>query len=805
MLALVHYGQSLARKTLRDRVLLLTLRGLVLLLLACAVAGLGIEYESRMKPRVLVQMSSNVDGSGGMQNGEALSAQKRNAEEVVQRVMTALSEKNIEGVESGKESEAAETNTSAQPLDAGEPPLIATLLLTNGAMTASAARSEVERASASSGGAPVYVVVDEELNDAPVLVLESFEMLNRPARGVRLSVRCTIHGRGMRGHESLVTVSNAAQVEDSTRIVWTSDDERRTVPLEVVPKVAGWTNYTARVEAASGSMRDAGVTLSTDSLRSRALDVYAEERRPRVLFFEGEPTWEGKFIRRALERGEIFDVDYFAQVSRAAAIGLSEAAGAKGSAESDSTTAQGAQATDERSAKSEAAASRKANEGSLAGAKVNAPEAKLHATLASAAQLAGYDCIIVGATPDAMLSRAESVRLREWVERRGGGLIVLGGNGFAGSLCATNGKLSSLMPAEINQRGLAATSGPSSEAARERESKRGQFALTPTAAGASVALRAYLTASVEARRGHVKRAGANGVSAGGVNVLTGEGFSLEQLRAGASALAVSGAAGADGTSEAGATLIAAMRDGAGRVVAFAPADSWRLQTSANDEAGASSSSNSSGGSGGAFAALWQGLVLWSASDARAPALIVLNTDAPPVGSEVIAEINVRDAAFAPLRIERIAARLELLTDNSSAEGFGRASMPEIIFAPTATNADVWQARFTLRARGQYALIVDYIAAGKTNSAKKLFATASPLTLENGAAHDTLERLARETGGDIFAVTDARTLAARLAASTSQTQTIRRTFHLRTWWPLAFIIPLLLTTAWFFERKMMNAE
>lgn len=776
-------------------------------LLACAVAGLSVNYESKMKPRVLVHVSGDADESGGMPNGEALSVKKRDAEKVLQQVRAALSEKNIEGVESGKESEMAESDASAQLLDAGAQPLIAAVLLTKGAMTASAARVEVERASASSGGAPVYVVVDEGADDAPSVALESFDLSNGPARGVPLSVRCTVHGRGMRGHESLVTVSNAAQVEDSTRIVWTSDDERRTVTLEVVPKVAGWTKYTARVEAASGSVSDQDVKQQTDSLLSRALDVYVEERRTRVLFFEGEPTWEGKFVRRALERGEIFDVDYFAQVSRVAAIGLSEAAGVKGSAESDSAGAVGAQAADERSAKSEAAASVRTNEESSAAAKTGAPETKLHAALASAARLAGYDCIIVGATPDAMLSRAESVRLREWVERRGGGLIALGGNGFAGSLFATNGKLASLMPAEINQRGLSATSGPSSDAASERESKRGQFALTPTEAGASVALRAYLMASVEARRAHVKRAGENGVSADGVNVLTGEGFSFGQLRAGASALAVSGAANAEGTSETGATLIAAMRDGAGRVVAFAPADSWRLQTSANDEAGARSSSNSNNsvGSGGAFAALWQGLVLWAASDARAPALIVLNTDAPPVGSEVIAEINVRDAAFAPLKIERIAARLELLTDSSSAEISERATMPEIIFAPTATNADVWQARFYLRARGQYALIVDYTANGKTNSVTKFFAAASPSTLENGAARDTLARLAKETGGDIFAVRDARTLAARFAASTSQTQIIRRTFHLRTWWPLAFIIPLLFSAAWFIERKMMNAE
>jgi hypothetical protein len=641
-------------------------------------------------------------------------------------------------------------------------------------------------------------------------MLESVELLNRPTRGLPLSMSCGVYARGMSGRESLVTIADAAKVQDSARITWASDDERQAVTLEVVPKVGGWTEYVAHVESASVAANNS-VGVATDlkessltanekthrddegkdaALLSRSLTVHVAEHRTRVLFFEGEPTWEGKFIRRALERAEMFDVDYFAQVSRAATVGLSESIGAKESAERSGA------AVKSDDVKSGGGAKDRTSDGRVSPATVNAPEARLHAALGSAARLADYDCIIVGATPNAMLSQGEAVRLREWVEHRGGGLIVLGGNNFAGSVMATNGKLAALLPAEIVQRGLANEAQRLPKSLSETEDKAGGVALTPTEAGAASALRGYLKASIEANNAKAKSATQNNANMKRASVLSGEGFRLGQLRPGASVLAVSGAASADGTSEAGLTLVAAMRDGAGRVIAFAPADSWRIQTNASDEVGAS---DNEGASDSEFAALWKGLVWWAASDAEAAVEIALNTDMPSEGSEVIAEIRARDAAFAPLKIERIAARCQLLTDSHDKNSLAVASPQEVAFTPDVTDASIWRASFIMPARGRYALQVDYTVNGKINSATKLFGVTSPLPLEDGAARDTLERTARETGGDIYAASNARTLALRLAALSHQRPITQRTFHLRTWWPLAFIITLLLCAAWLKER------
>jgi hypothetical protein len=522
------------------------------------------------------------------------------------------------------------------------------------------------------------------------------------------------------------------------------------VTVSLVPKVAGWINYSAKVEAAGNE---------DESLRMRAFSVYAEERRMKVLFFESEPTWEAKFIRRALEQSGLFDVDYSAQVSRAATVGLSQDAAAESEPDGDAQPPKTAGAKKQ-------------------GGTNSSPEAKLRATLRSAAELNAYDCVIVGATENTLLTLAETTRLREWVERRGGGLVVLGGNSFNGSIVAPGGKLYTLLPAETSAQTLASEN---QEVSRGRplevEKTSANVSLTPTEAGAGGALGGYLGASEETAAA----------------TLTGQGLRLAALRPGATALAVAGRAGTNGTSEAGAVLIAGMRYGAGRTLLFAPADSWRIRTSASGDEDSTQ---------GAFNALWQGLVLWTAAGTTSRAEIVLSDDAPAAGSLLTAEIHVRDAAYVPLKIERLSARLQPLTEDAgegTTNAAAAAAQPrEISFVPDSSDKSVWRARFSLRARGRFVLEAEYAAGGESGSLEKRFAVVAAPRLETGAALDTLRRVSRESGGELIEA-DPVALAERLAAIPSNTESVSRTWELRDWWPLAFLVPLLLSVEWFLRR------
>jgi hypothetical protein len=729
--ALVRYWRSLEGRSNRVRFSLVGMRAITLALMLCALAGVEVEYEATMRARLLLGWAR-----GNSVGIESATLETGERDKAAAQMIAALKRKGIEVV-------ARDAVGSVEAVSDSEG-FIAAALLTDGAMSASDARREVERMSESGGGVPVYVFGDFGQSVGASISLEGVKVLGGAVRGVPVGVRCVVHASGMNGRESLVTIADDAKVQASTRVRWTGDDERQAVTLTVVPKVTGWIDYSAKVEAAGDS--DA-------SSLARPFTLYVENKRLRVLFFEGEPTWESKFIRRALEQSGLFEVDYFAQVSRAATVGTSvEAVERK-----------------QQEAGSEDEAGRNVKTGS-------APEALLHAALQNAARLNAYDSVIVGATPNALLSSAESARLRAWVERRGGGLIVLGGNSFNGSIAAPGGKLYSLLPTEIVAQGLASQSEAVSQGRPlEAEKTRGNLFLTPTEEGAG-ALSGYLNASEEA--------GAKSAT------LTGQGFRLGAMRPGATTLAVAGKPDANATSEEGAGLIAAMRYGLGRTLVFAPADSWRIRTSASGEEDRA---------GGPFTALWQGLVLWTSSGARAPVEIVLSDESPSEEGEVWAEIHVRDASFAPLKIEKLSARLQPLTEDTGDASQTSAQPREVAFAPDVMNTSVWRARLRLRERGRFVLEADYVASGVKGSVEKQFAVVARTPEERGAALDTLRRVSRETGGDLVTPDEIESTIERLAAISPGRESVRRTWEVRSWWPLALIVPLLLSAEWFARR------
>jgi hypothetical protein len=729
---LVRYWRSLNGRSRRVSCTLVGLRATTFLLIAFALSGVEIEYESKTAARVLLSYAHA--GSTEVENVKASGPDEKAAAQIAAMLKA-------RGFEVASDEDSGSNSLS------DDESFVAATLLTDGAMSSAEAGREVWRLSKRVGVAPVYVVADSSHNEGASVALENVTVLGRAMRGVPVSVRCDVHGRGMKGRESLVTISDDAKVQASARLVWTSDDERQSVTLALVPKVAGWIDYNAKVEAAGGD--------DEPSMLARPFSLYVEERRLRILFFESEPTWEGKFIRRALEQSGLFEVDYYAQVSRASTVGMSEEAGAQ---------------------KEQQDAGAQPKEESRNGTATNGPAAKLHATLQSATQLNLYDCVMVGATENSLLSASEAAHLAAWVEQRGGGLIVLGGNSFNGSIAAPNGKLYSLLPAEISAQSFQTQAETISQGhPLEAEKTRGSFMLTPTEAGANGALEGYLRASED-----------SGTKAA---TLTGQGLKLGALRPGANVLAVAGQPDVRGTSEVGAALVAARRIGAGRMLLFAPADSWRVRAT---ESGAEDQA------GGTFAALWQGLVLWTGAGARPSVEVFLNNDSPAEMSAVTMELRARDAiSFSPQKIEELNARLQPLTENANETSL--AQVREMAFAPDVSDSSIWRARFFAPPRGRYALEVDYVAGGKKGSVEKYFAVVAQASEEPGAAFDALRRAARETGGDLIAPDEIDALAERLSSSSASRETVRRAWKMREWWPFAFFIPLLLSAEWFARR------
>jgi hypothetical protein len=708
--ALFRYSRALRQQPPRVRWWLMLLRGMSLVLVAGALAGIVIEYDRESRPRMLVVSQISESNVSAETTTDAIG--------VKDAVVAAVKRKGFEVIE-GRDGEA----------QAG---FVAAAFVTDAAIEPSEARRAVEETSARVGGLPVYVVQAFQERKGPSVALEDVSVLGAALRGVPVAVRCTVHARGLRGRESILTISDDAKVQASARIAWTGDDERQAAVLTLVPKVSGWVDYRVKVEAAADE---------TIAGRSRSFTLNVEERKQRILFFEGEPTWESKFIRRALEQSGLFDVDYFAQVSRVASVGSSIERSQTGNEDSIDKNA-------------------------------GEPGVKLHAVLRSPATLNLYDGVVVGASPNSLLSAAESGLLSAWVEHRGGGLIVLGGNGFNGSLAARGGRLSSLLPAEaITQSSVEGAPQVGQGRPLEVQSQPGRFSLAATDEG-TAALAGYLNAS-------------DGTSQ---SLLTGQGIRLGALRPGATVLAVARRPNEEGTNENREPLIAAMNYGAGRTLIFAPADSWRMRTSASGEEDRT---------GGQFNALWQGIVLWASAKAKPAAEIMLSDESPTEGSDVIAEIRIRDASFSSARIEKINAQLQAVGEDL--ETTQPAGSREVSFAPDPNDPSVWRARLHLSERGRFMLRAEYVAAGKTGTVEKQFAVVGGGWRQPGTSNDTLLRAARATGGEFVMPGEMDALIPRLSAPTSNGELVHNKWELRSWWPLALIIPLLLSAEWFLRR------
>ena len=713
--ALFRYSKSLPKLSKTNRQVLIALRGIALVLLACVFSGLQISYDRHLPLRIFIHRASSGSEDQGAKGGAEADATKG--------VIASLKSRNVEVVEPGDIIDA----------DSGFP--VGSIFVTYGALRAEDASAEIQRAQIESGGGPVFVVSDITTVSGPRVSIEGITATERPIPGVPLILRCMVHAVNMGGRETLVTVSDDAQVRTSARVRWMAEDERQALSLEVVPKLAGWINYLVRAEGAG----------SEDPLTlSRPLTIFVEERRTRILFLESEPTWESKFIRRALDKSGLFDVDYFAQVSRAALAG----AKVKTSGELNDSTP-----TNDRAS----------------------PDSNLRAALSSASKLNAYDCVFVGIATDAMLSTSEATRLIEWVDRRGGGLIILGGNSFAGSIVGPKGKLGVLMPADIDSRSFRsdiqtlARRSPV-EATKSREA----IILTPTSAGKVGPLRGFSNAL----QGSPSPA-----------PLSGEGFRFGILRPASTVLAVRGQPNVQENTEGGEPLIVSMRFGAGRVIVFGPADSWRMRTGESDNELETASP---------FASLWEGMALSAGSTARPAVEIAMSDESPESASEVTSQIRVRDESYGPIRIEKLRGRIQQLNEGGADTSI-TAPLPDVPFFPDPEDSSIWRARFTAPAPGHYSLQVDYSINKKSGTTEKRFGSIVASQVEPGATRDALRRVSRETGGDLYSASALNILGDRIAALPGANRYVRHTTELRSWWPLALLIPLLLSVEWLIER------
>jgi putative glutamine amidotransferase len=218
---------------------------------------------------------------------------------------------------------------------------------------------------------------DVEINDAVVAP--------RALADSRLSARISFEQRGYAGRQSTLTVRDGDKVLASRQISFASDDKIQTESLLFNAGSAGAKTLQFSIEPMSGEQNRA------NNSTTRLVNVESGKRR--ILYVEGEPRWEYKFIRRAEDDDRIVQL----------------------------------------------ASMLRTTENKIYRQGINDPKELADGFPSRAEDLFGFQGLIFGSVEAGYFTLPQQELIREFVDRRGGGVLFLGGRfaladgGWAGS------------------------------------------------------------------------------------------------------------------------------------------------------------------------------------------------------------------------------------------------------------------------------------------------------------------------------------------------------------------------------------
>jgi len=270
------------------------------------------------------------------------------------------------GAASTRIGEALDTVTQM----AASVPVAAVVLVSDGADTADTL-SEAALAKLKTAGIPIHTVGVGEEEPENDLEVEQLAVPSTAVAGSTVRAAVSIRHQDQRG--TRVRVYDAGKLIAAQDVQFGSSTRLTTVSVEFPAGEAGVRDLTVSVDGARDETRLA------NNERRAVMEV--DGRRRAVLYIEGEPRWEYKFIRRALEGDS--------------AVRLASAV--------------------------RATPNRYYRQGLTSGTELE------NGFPATQKELFAYDAVILGSLEAAELSVEQHEWLKEFVDRRGGSLLMLAG------------------------------------------------------------------------------------------------------------------------------------------------------------------------------------------------------------------------------------------------------------------------------------------------------------------------------------------------------------------------------------------
>lgn len=541
---------------------------------------------------------------------------------------------------------------------------------------------------------PVHAIGFGREQFAQDIEISDVRVPERALAGSRLAAAVTLRQSGYAGKKARLSVREGGRPLAAKEIVLGEAGSQQTDIVLFNAGEAGVRTLEFAIEALAGE----------ENLRNNALLrlVQVEASRPRVLYFEGEPRWEYKFIRRALAEDPVVELVSLLRTTQ------------------NKLYRQG----------------------------LNSPDELADGFPGRVEELFGYQALILGSVEAGYFTPAQQELIRQFVDRRGGGILFLGGRAALADGGWAASPLAELLPVTLP--------------AQKNTFHRDQAGVELAPAGRD----SLITRLVEDAGDNVKRWTALPRLADYQEV--------SDPKPGATVLALL-------RTPAGRSLplLVTQNYGRGRSAVFATGGSWRwqMQQEPTDQT---------------QEIFWQQLVRWLVSGT--PSLVSGSTPRPVLADESLVRLEavVRDKTYLPAADARVEARL-----------MGPAGLSDVIeLAPDPLEPGTYRAEWRAEKPGAYlAEIVAFRGAEEAGRDTVAFRREDGVA-ENFRAEqnrELLEKLAEQTGGGYYRPEQARRLLDEIVYSEAGI-TIQETKEL---WnlPAVFLLLLALKSAeWFLRRR-----
>lgn len=565
------------------------------------------------------------------------------------------------------------------------------------------------------------------------------------AQGDQAPIRilATFHATGFAGHKAVVEVLDGDTVVATETVAIESDDVQHQIRLEVTPRIQGWTTYEVRVRKAD--IATAGPRDEVAQNNSASLLVDNREKHYKIFYFSGRPNWENKFIQQALRKDKSLELTSVLRISAAETKFVYRG--------KNSTLAnplfEGYVSDDlDQPRYDEAVFLRFGHDRSLAGK--GFPESDL--------EIFSHQVLVIGEVEANFFSQEQFDLMREFVSKRGGVLLMMGGphsfseGGFQNTILA--GFLPVLLERKVERGGPAAVS---------------EFAVAPTMEGLLNGAWALHPSSDRNSQLWQELPPLKGLNS----------FAVVRPQATTLAKTKSEEAVADDQA-----LFAIQRYGEGKTAVFATSSTWQwhMSTDKKDER---------------HGTFWRQLMRGLARDVPGPIALRGKQDTYIVDREALLEVNIRDQHFE----ERGGLETRLvLTDPLGTgvtpgveESLNEVGIYRINFTPQRVG--IWKLSLSaLDADGQVVGTFDDALLVSEDRREYQHARANP---------QFLQQLADATGGKAFDLKDIDQIPDQIPY-TRRDQAESVIVPLWHWPPLFVLLVAVVCSEWFLRRKWGHA-